>query len=91
MAEGDKTQLDKLTLDIQVKDNDSASKINSVASAIRNLTKSLAGLQDANKQMNQLQNLFKNLNQNLKGSSKNVKNHLAGKINSVIPFVYLAL
>lgn len=60
------TQIDKLSLDINVKDHNSAEKINSVASAIRNLSKSLNGLKDVNKQMNQLQKMFGSLNKSLR-------------------------
>lgn len=62
----DDTSIDKLTLDIEVKDNNSAAKIRAVASAIDKLKVSLAGLQDVNKQLNKLTAVFREFNKGIK-------------------------
>ena len=52
------TTIDKLALDISVKENDSANKINSVASAIDNLQTALGGLSGVQSQMEKISSMF---------------------------------
>lgn len=61
MADGTETQIDRLGIDISVKENDAAAKISSVAKAINQLRKSLASLTDVSKQMNKLTQLFSSI------------------------------
>lgn len=51
-------EIDRLSLNIKVKDNDSAKKILQVSNAIRNLTNSLKGLDKVSDQLKTLQSVF---------------------------------
>ncbi len=62
MANGTETQIDKLGIDISVRENDAAAKINAVAKAINQLRKSLVSLTDVSKQMNKITKMFSSLN-----------------------------
>lgn len=61
MANGTETQIDKLGIDISVRENDAAAKITAVAKAINQLKNSLASLTDVSKQMNKLTQMFSSL------------------------------
>ena len=57
MAE-DASKIDTLSLNISVRDNNSAKKILQVSNAIRNLTNSLKGLDKVSDQLKTLQSVF---------------------------------
>lgn len=61
MANGTETQIDKLGIDISVRENDAAAKINAVADAVAQLRTQLASLTDVSKQMNKLTQMFGSL------------------------------
>ena len=66
-------QIDKLSLSINVKDNDSAKKILQVSDAIRNLTKSLKGLDKVSAQIKSLQSIFSSVGALSRGGARTPK------------------
>lgn len=66
-------QIDKLSLSINVKDNDSAKKILQVSNAIRNLTNSLKGLDKVSAQIKSLQSVFSGVGALSRGGGRKPK------------------